>query len=133
MTGPLSPDIVFPVGREENRAFLLQAVDELRDAVRDSADEAERTRTLPRSLYQAIYESGLFWMKLPEVLGGAEADPLIQMEVIEALARVDASAAWNVMIGSQSIALPAAWLPDAAVADIFVDGDFPVAAGSLMP
>lgn len=133
MTGPLSPDIVFPVGREEKRAFLLQAVDGLRDAVRDSADEAERTRTLPRSLYQAIYESGLFWMKLPEVLGGAEADPLIQMEVIEALARVDASAAWNVMIGSQSIALPAAWLPDAAVADIFVDGDFPVAAGSLMP
>jgi len=131
--GQALSNVTFPVDREEKRTFLLQAVEQVRDAIKDSVTEAETSRTLPNSLFEAIYESGLFWMKLPELLGGAEADPLIQMEVIESLARVDASAAWNVMIGSQSIALPAAWLPDASVAEIFASDDFPVVAGSLMP
>ena len=128
-----SSNVTFPTEREAKRRFLLSAVDQIRDVVRNTADEAEKSRTLPGVLFDAMYETGLFWMKLPEVLGGAEADPLIQVEVIESLARLDASAAWNVMIGSQSIALPAAWLPDAALNEVFVEGDFPVAAGSLMP
>ena len=101
-----SSNVTFNTEREAKRRFLLSAVDQIRDVVRNTADEAEKSRTLPGVLFDAMYETGLFWMKLPEVLGGAEADPLIQVEVLESLARLAASAAWNVMIGSQSIALP---------------------------
>jgi alkylation response protein AidB-like acyl-CoA dehydrogenase len=69
--------VTFPTEREAKRRFLLSAVDQIRDVIRDSADEAEESRTLPGVVFDAMYETGLFWMKLPEVLGGAEADPLI--------------------------------------------------------
>ena len=88
-----SSNVTFPTEREAKRQFLLSAVDQIRDLVIDTADEAEKSRTLPSALFDAMYETGLFWMKLPEVLGGAEADPLTQVEVIESLARLDASAA----------------------------------------
>ena len=70
-----SSNVTFPTDREAKRQFLLSAVDQIRDLVIDTADEAEKSRTLPSALFDAMYETGLFWMKLPEVLGGAEADP----------------------------------------------------------
>lgn len=123
----------FPVEREAKRRHLLDAVEQIRPAIVKGIPEAEAHYCLPISTFDALYEAGLFWLKLPEALGGAEADPLIQIEVIAALAAIDASAAWTVMIGSQSTGLPAAWLPDEALEVVFGDGRTPVAAGSLMP
>jgi alkylation response protein AidB-like acyl-CoA dehydrogenase len=123
----------FPDDRESKRSYLLDAVEAVRQIVLDGIEEAESCYTLPGGTFDALYEAGLFWLKLPEVLGGAEADPLIQIEVIEALASIDASAAWSVMIGSQSTGLPAAWLPQDALEEVFGGDRLPVAAGSLMP
>lgn len=123
----------FPDERAAKRRFLLDAVEAVTPMVLQGVPESEATYRLPDATFAALYEAGLFWLKLPEVLGGAEADPLIQIEVIAALAEVDASAAWSVMIGSQSTGLPAAWLPDEALETVFGPGPTPVAAGSLMP
>lgn len=123
----------FPTDRETKRSHLLNAVETVRPAVLDGVEESETRYTLPKATFDALYEAGLFWLKLPQVLGGAEADPLLQIEVIEALATIDASAAWSVMIGSQSTGLPAAWLPDDALDVVFGGDGIPVAAGSLMP
>ncbi|MFT7649469.1 MAG: alkylation response protein AidB-like acyl-CoA dehydrogenase [Candidatus Poriferisodalaceae bacterium] len=123
----------FPTGRESKRRHLMDRVESVRTVVLAGVDAAESLYRLPDLTFDALYEAGLFWLKLPEVLGGAEADPLIQIEVIEALATIDASAAWSVMIGSQSTGLPAAWLPDDALDVVFGEGSTPVAAGSLMP
>ncbi|MGH1491215.1 MAG: acyl-CoA dehydrogenase family protein [Acidimicrobiales bacterium] len=123
----------FPQDRELKRRYLLDAVESVRAVVLAGVEQAEEKYTLPPASFDALYEAGLFWLKLPTVLGGAEADPLIQIEVIAALAEIDASAAWSVMIGSQSTGLPAAWLPDDALGVVFGDGRTPVAAGSLMP
>ncbi|MCH8921520.1 MAG: zinc ribbon domain-containing protein [Planctomycetes bacterium] len=62
----------------------MEAVEGVRDVVEASAMEAEELRTLPRKSVDAIYDAGLFSMKVPEVLGGAEADPVTQIEVVEA-------------------------------------------------
>lgn len=123
----------FPQDRELRRRYLLDAVESVRAVVLAGVEQAEEKYTLPPASFDALYEAGLFWLKLPTALGGAEADPLIQIEVIAALAEIDASAAWSVMVGSQSTGLPAAWLPDDALGVVFGDGRTPVAAGSLMP
>jgi indole-3-acetate monooxygenase len=123
----------FPAERAAKRRALLDSVERVRDQILAGADEAETMATLPEATVAALYQAGLFALQLPAVLGGAEADPATQMEVIEALARLDASAAWCVMIGSTTIATPAVYLPDAAVAKMFAGGRVPMAAGVLMP
>lgn len=123
----------FPEDREQKRQLLLAGVESVRTTLETCAQEAEVNYRLPVTSFDALYKAGLFWLKLPTILGGAEADPLIQIEVIEAIAEIDPAAAWSVMIGSQSTGLPAAWLPDDALDVVFGQGALPVAAGSLMP
>jgi alkylation response protein AidB-like acyl-CoA dehydrogenase len=112
---------------------LLAAVERIRSAVETGVDEGEASMTLPAATVGALAETGLLRMKLPRVLGGLEADLLTQYEVIEAMAYVDASAAWCLMIGASSIAIPGAFLPDAAVSEVFRDHRVPLAASSFVP
>ena len=90
----------FPTDRAEKRQALLQAVDSVRDILAAGADEAEAIRTLPQASVAALREAGLFALKLPAVLGGAEADPVTQIEVIEAVSYIDPSTGWNLLIGA---------------------------------
>ena len=101
----------FPPGREEKRQVLLDAVAEVREVLEAGADQSEEEGTLPQDSVDALYESGLLGLKLPAELGGAEADPVTQLEVIEALARIDASAAWCTMIGATSMGSWGAFCP----------------------
>ena len=123
----------FPADRAALRRCLLDAVEEVSPVIASGIEQAEVDFRLPATTFEALYDAGLFWLKLPRALGGAEADPLVQIEVIAALAEVDASTAWSVMIGSQSTGLPAAWLPEDGLAAVFGSGPTPVAAGSLLP
>jgi indole-3-acetate monooxygenase len=123
----------FPTEREAKRQALLQAVDNVRDTLAANADEAETMRTLPQVSVAALRESGLFALKTPAVLGGAEADPITQFDVLEAVAYIDSSAGWCLSISAASLGLAAALLPDAAVAQIFAGDQVPTMAGALMP
>ena len=123
----------FPAQREAKRQALLHAVESLRDIFLAGADEAEATGTLPQATVDAIYESGLFSFKTPQVLGGAEADAMIQLDVIEAAARIEPSAGWCLMIGAGTLSGMGAFLPDEAIDEIFVGGKSPKAAGVAAP
>ena len=120
----------FPSERHEKRRLLLDAVEATRDVVAASADESERLGTLAPAAVAAIRDAGLFTLKLPQTLGGAEADPVTQIEVIEELAYIDASAGWCLMIGATAIGQPGAFAGDEAVAEIFGNGRIPTAATS---
>ena len=124
---------VFPEQREAKRQALLDAVESLRDVFLDGADEAEATGTLPQATVDAIYDSGLFSFKPAQVLGGAEADAMIQLDVIEAAARIEPSAGWCLMIGAGTLSGMAAFLPDEAIDEIFAGGKAPKAAGVAFP
>ena len=104
----------FPVEREEKRQALLQAVDSVRDILAAGADEAEALRTLPQSSVNALRDSGLFRLKLAAELGGAEADPVTQIEAIEAVSYIDPSAGWTLFIGAGGLSL-CAFYPDEAI------------------
>src|SRR5262245_24506444 len=122
----------FPTGREEKRRALLQAVDNVRDILVAHAEETEALRTLAPASVAALRESGLFTLKLPAVLGGAEADPVTQVEVIESVSYIDPSTGWSLMIGAGGGSL-CAFLPDEAIERMFAGGKIPTIAGSFTP
>jgi alkylation response protein AidB-like acyl-CoA dehydrogenase len=119
----------FPTDREAKRRVLLDAVDAVRDVVVACADESEAIGDLAPAAVRAMDEAGLFALKLPAELGGAEADPVTQLEVIERMAYNDPSAGWASMIGATSIGWIGAFLPDESVTQIFAGGRIPMAAG----
>ena len=122
----------FPAEREEKRHALLQAVDSVREVLAANADEAEALRTLPQASVAALRDSGLFRLKLPTELGGAEADPVTQIDVIEAVSYIDPAAGWNFFIGAGGLSL-CAFFPDEAIQRMFADGHVPTMAGAIMP
>lgn len=118
---------------EEMRQALLTTVARIRPEIERASAEGESLMTLPASSVSAIADSGLFRLKLPEVLGGLEADLITQYEVIEAMSYVDAAAGWSVMIGATCIAVLGAFLPDAAVAEVFRGPRAPRSASTIAP
>jgi alkylation response protein AidB-like acyl-CoA dehydrogenase len=123
----------FPRERGARRAALLDAVDKTRDEIAANAAEGERLSTLPAATVAALYDTGLLALKLPAVLGGAEAEPATQIDVIEAVSRIDPSAGWCLMVGATTVALPGVFLADDAVATMFAGGRRPLTAGVYMP
>jgi alkylation response protein AidB-like acyl-CoA dehydrogenase len=115
------------------RADLLSQVERLRDVALGHAEESERRRTLAPAVVDALQSSGLFAMAAPREVGGAESDPLTQLEVFEAMTRIDTSAGWSLMISAMTAALAGAYLPDGGAGRVFQGGPFPTFAGLQMP
>ena len=82
------------------------------------ADRAEAQRRLPAPLADALHEAGLFRMLLPRSLGGAELDPATFVQVMEEIAKVDASTAW-VVGQTAGCSMIAAYLEHEAAARVF--------------
>src|SRR5579864_9332344 len=78
-----------------------------------------------------MHEARLFRMYIPKELGGFEIDPITSMIVVEEIARADAAAAWNLMLGA-TYGLWAAFLPEDAAREIYGAADA-VVAGALRP
>ena len=123
----------FPKDRAAKRRVLLDAVGEVRPVLEASAQEGEETATLPKASADALYESGLFRLKLPHVLGGAEADLVTQLDVLEAVSEIEPSAGWCLMIGAASLGGVGAFLADDAIEEIFANGNPPKSAGVFAP
>ena len=49
---------------------LLQAARQLGPLIRANAEEIEKNRELPRPVFEAMADAGLFLMSVPRVLGG---------------------------------------------------------------
>jgi alkylation response protein AidB-like acyl-CoA dehydrogenase len=99
----------------ENKAHdLLSAVRELEPLLVANAEEIERRRELPPAIVSRLVELDLFRLLVPREIGGAEVSPLLLIEVIEAIARHDASTAWCVGQNAVSAMLSALLPPDVA-------------------
>ncbi len=122
-----------PADREEKRRVLMDAVDSVRDVLEAVAEEGEQTGTLPQESVDALYDSGLLRLKMPWVLGGAEADLVTQLDVLEAVCEIEPSAGWCLMIGAASMGGVGAFLPDDAIEEIFDGGKPPKTAGVFAP
>lgn len=102
----------------ERGADYLRRVAALAPTIDALADEIEDRRDLPPTLFASPREQGFFRLAQPSGYGGAELDPPSLAQVIEAVARHDASVAW--CLGQTNIcAMTAAYLDPPVAAGIF--------------
>jgi alkylation response protein AidB-like acyl-CoA dehydrogenase len=83
-----------------------------------AADEIERRRELPEPLLAAMIEEGFFRLLLPRSLGGEELLPLPYVQVVEEIAKADASAAWC-LNQNNGCSMTAAYLDPAVAREVF--------------
>jgi len=110
---------------------LLGAIERTGPLIAEHAADAEATRRLSRTVHQAMYDAGLFAMLAPKAYGGLELRPTDCLRVWEAVARIDAAAAWNLVM-NQAIAAYSAWLPPEGIVKLYAAG-IPTVAGALHP
>ncbi len=110
----------------------LDLARELAPKIRSSADEIEAERELPRSLFEALADAGLFHLALPRSLGGRELDLPTYIQVIEELGKADASTGWIVNQGG-IFATYAARMPRDVARLIWIDTPRGVVSNSPAP
>ena len=81
-------------------AALLAAARALGPRVLAERDRIEAGRRLPEALARELARQGFFRIFLPEAYGGLDLAPTQGLEVLEELARFDASVAWCVWNGN---------------------------------
>jgi alkylation response protein AidB-like acyl-CoA dehydrogenase len=81
---------------------VLEKLGALAPEIRARASEAEGLRRMPPDLVQQLKGAGIFRMYAPRSHGGLELDFPEGLKVIQAVARIDGSAGWTVMIGTAS-------------------------------
>jgi alkylation response protein AidB-like acyl-CoA dehydrogenase len=73
---------------------IVARAEALRPAVEAASNEIEDKRRLPPALLDKLHEARLFRLLLPRSSNGIETDPITFFNVIETIARGDASTAW---------------------------------------
>jgi len=123
----------FPKDRAANRDLLLKAVDGIADTLRESGPRSEEFGTLAPEAVKALRDSGMFRLKLASEMGGAEADPVTEMLVLENLAYHDMTSGWCTMVGATAIASLGTFLTPSGLAKVFKGDTIPTASISFFP
>ncbi len=110
----------------------LDAARKLVPMIRSSADQIEADRELPRPLFEALADAGLFHLALPRTLGGAEIDLPTYVQVLEEIGKADASTGW-VVNQCAIFATYAARMPRDIARSIWIDTPRSVVANTPVP
>jgi len=110
----------------------LDAARKLVPQIRSCAEQTDAARELPRPLFEALADAGLFRLALPHALGGAELDLPTYVQVIEELGKADASTAW-VVNQCAIFATYAARMPRDVARAIWIDTPRSVVANTPLP
>ncbi|TDC99942.1 acyl-CoA dehydrogenase [Saccharopolyspora terrae] len=110
---------------------ILAAACNLAPTLAKRSDDIERARRLPADVVEMLRRTGVFRMCWPAEHGGPDLTIAQQVEVLEALAYADASAAWCSMINSDC-GVFARFLPESALKSLFPTLDTTI-AGMVSP
>lgn len=116
------------VPAETGRHSYVEAARALAPLIAEAAGETEARRELPERVVDALADAGLWWLLIPRSLGGAELDLPTYVEVIEEVAKADASTAWCLNQGTV-FATHSAYLPPKVAREIWSDRRSVVANG----
>ena len=120
------------VDRSHSFDDTLAAVRRLTPTIATRAAEIEKARRVPRDLLDELARTGCFRVLTPNSHGGLGADLPRGMQILESLARADASVAWTVMIGGNSW-IDLVGLPRATFDELFALGPQIYFAGVFNP
>lgn len=112
---------------------LLERVAALKGVIEDGGDRSQEMRRVPDDTVAALVDSGLFRFTLPEELGGENASVGETIEVLEAVAAIDASVGWNVMLGSEINAMAAGGMDKDLAREVYVDNPRVIMCGGGGP
>ncbi len=110
----------------------LKAARQLAPEIRACAGAIESDRELPRDLFEAMADAGIFHMAIPRSLGGAEIDLPTYIQVIEEIGKADASTAW-VTNQTTIFGTHAARMPHDVARAIWIDTPRCVISNTPMP
>jgi alkylation response protein AidB-like acyl-CoA dehydrogenase len=79
---------------------LLETARDFRARILAERERVETGRRVPQDLAQDLARAGFFRMSLPAAYGGLDLSPMAALDVLEELARADASVAWCVWNGN---------------------------------
>ncbi|MEJ0069722.1 MAG: acyl-CoA dehydrogenase family protein [Pseudomonadota bacterium] len=105
---------VSSAGPAPSRQEFLERVAALAPQIAAAALDIDDTRKVPDAVQAALQEAGLFRLLLPRGLGGSQVDPVTFVQVVEAIAKLDASTAWCLCQGSGCSMVAAYLRPDIA-------------------
>jgi alkylation response protein AidB-like acyl-CoA dehydrogenase len=97
---------------------LVERARALAPLIASEAEDAEKARRLTEPVVSALIENGLYRSLLPQSIGGHEAPLDVFMQMLEEVAKADASTAW--CLGQCSVCgMVAAYLDPDTAAEIF--------------
>lgn len=105
----------------EGRPTVLDSVRALLPEISARAEEIEDARAVPRDIIERLRSAGVFRRYVPRTHGGEEVWPDEGLDVIEELARADASTAWVAAVGSEGPSFYA-YLPPETYDKLYADG-----------
>jgi alkylation response protein AidB-like acyl-CoA dehydrogenase len=110
----------------------LDTARKLAPQIRSAADDTDAARELPRPLFEALADAGLFHLAVPRAIGGGEIDFPTYVETIEEIGKADASTGWAVNQGA-IFATYAARMPREVARAIFIEPPRSVVANTPAP
>jgi alkylation response protein AidB-like acyl-CoA dehydrogenase len=117
---------------EQLRKELLAEIESIAPVVAEHAAASEAIGRLDEPTMAALRNTRLLRYWCPRELGGLEADPVTQVIMLEAMARIDASTSWTIGILGGSSGIAGAYLPAATTRRLFADA-VPPMAGTVLP
>jgi indole-3-acetate monooxygenase len=109
---------------------LVERASALAPLITAEADEIEQTRRLTPKVVSALVETGLYKSLVPQSIGGFESPPMVFMQMLEEIAKADASTAW--CLGQCSVCgMTAAYLDAEIAHQVFGKPDDILAWGAI--
>ncbi len=105
----------------------------MRDDIAAAGDTAQEIRKLPDDIVDKLVDEGFFRFTLPPELGGENASSTDTIKILEALAAIDASVSWNVMLGSEINAMAAGGMDPDLAQEVYVDNPRVIMCGGGGP
>lgn len=121
------------INRAEQRAHYLATIADLRPTLEAHIAVSEANRTLAPEIVRALDDSGLWGIVAAHEVGGIEGDPMLHMDLIEALTYIYPSCGWCYMIGTTSLGILTAFLQTDAIEELLQHTPPRAVAGSFLP
>jgi alkylation response protein AidB-like acyl-CoA dehydrogenase len=93
-------------------ADYLERAQSIAPFVEREAGETERLSMITPTVHDAFSANNLYWMSIPQELGGPALGPTAAMPVIEEITRADGSSGWSLMANAFNNAMAAGYMPD---------------------